>query len=129
MQVWPIDGVRSIRSGAHGCRRLAGGGSRLGASAQAGGVAVGRCHGGAPVAFVGKGITFDTGGISIKPADGHVGDAGRHGGGGRVRRCHAGAGSARVLRVRPIAVLALAENAVGSCELPARRRAADAVGA
>ena len=31
-----------------------------------------------PVALVGKGITFDTGGISIKPAAGHGGDEGRH---------------------------------------------------
>jgi leucyl aminopeptidase len=36
-----------------------------------------------PIAFIGKGVCFDTGGISIKPADGH----GRHEvGHGRGRR-------------------------------------------
>ena len=39
------------------------------------------------VAFVGKGITFDSGGISIKPAREHGGDEVRHGRrGGRARR-------------------------------------------
>ena len=40
----------------------------------------------APIAFVGKGVCFDTGGISIKPADGHGGDEQRHGRRGRRGR-------------------------------------------
>ncbi len=37
--------------------------------------------------LIGKGVTFDTGGISIKPSDGHGKDALRHGGRrGRARR-------------------------------------------
>ena len=70
-------------------------------------------QGGPPVAFVGKGITFDTGGISIKPADGlwemRADMAG-------AAAC-AGAMLALALRGSPapaIAVLALAENATGA---------------
>ena len=40
--------------------------------------------------LVGKGITFDTGGISIKPAAGDGGDEVRHGGRGRRHRRHGG---------------------------------------
>lgn len=63
----------------------------------------------APIAFVGKGITFDTGGISIKPNDGMW----------RMRSDMSGAaGSAGALltlarreaKVNALAVLALAEN-------------------
>ena len=66
-----------------------------------------------PVAFVGKGITFDTGGISIKPADRMW----------EMRADMAGAAAAAgailalALRGSPapaIAVLALAENAIGA---------------
>ena len=68
---------------------------------------------GAPVAFVGKGITFDTGGICIKPADGMW----------EMRADMAGAAScagamlAVALRRSPasaMAVLAVAENATGA---------------
>ena len=63
----------------------------------------------APIAFVGKGITFDTGGISIKPADGMW----------RMRSDMSGAAAAagavlalarRGAKVNAVAVLALAEN-------------------
>ncbi len=66
-------------------------------------------EGEAPIAFVGKGITFDTGGISIKPNDGMW----------RMRTDMSGAaGSAgailtlakRDAKVNAVAVLALAEN-------------------
>ena len=66
-------------------------------------------EGDAPIAFVGKGITFDTGGISIKPNDGMW----------RMRSDMSGAaGSAgailtlakRGAKVNAVAVLALAEN-------------------
>ena len=70
-------------------------------------------QGGAPVALVGKGITFDTGGISIKPADSlwemRADMAG-------AAAC-AGAMLALALRRSPapaIAVLPLAENATGA---------------
>jgi leucyl aminopeptidase len=65
-----------------------------------------------PVAFVGKGITFDTGGISIKPAD-HMWDMRADMAGAAA--C-AGAILALARRKSPapaIAVLALAENAIG----------------
>ncbi|MDT8331611.1 leucyl aminopeptidase family protein [Roseomonas gilardii] len=67
----------------------------------------------APVVFVGKGITFDTGGISIKPAAGME----------EMRADMAGAAAcagamlalaARGSRTPAAAVLALAENAVGA---------------
>ena len=63
----------------------------------------------APIAFVGKGITFDTGGISIKPSDGMW----------RMRSDMSGAAAAagailtlaqRGATVNAVAVLALAEN-------------------
>jgi leucyl aminopeptidase len=67
----------------------------------------------APVAFVGKGICFDTGGISIKPAEGME----------EMRGDMAGAAAAAgvmlslALRQSPapaVAVLALAENVIGA---------------
>ncbi len=67
----------------------------------------------APLAFVGKGITFDTGGVCIKPAAGME----------EMRADMAGAAScagavmALALRRAPcpaVAVLALAENAIGA---------------
>ena len=67
----------------------------------------------APVVFVGKGITFDTGGISIKPAAGME----------EMRADMAGAAAcagamlalaARGSRTPAAAVLAIAENAVGA---------------
>ncbi len=67
----------------------------------------------APVAFVGKGITFDTGGISIKGAVGMEAMTGDMGG---AAAC-AGAMLALALRRSPcpaVAVLALAENAFGA---------------
>ena len=67
---------------------------------------------GPPVAFVGKGITFDTGGVSIKPAAGMWDMRADMAG---AAAC-AGAMLALALRRAPtpaVAVLALAENAVG----------------
>ncbi|MBI0535624.1 leucyl aminopeptidase family protein [Roseomonas sp. KE2513] len=68
---------------------------------------------GAPVALVGKGITFDTGGISIKPAKGMEAMKGDMAG---AAAC-AGAILALALRRSPthaVAVLAIAENATGA---------------
>ena len=48
----------------------------------------------APVAFIGKGVCFDTGGISIKPRRRHGGHEGRHGGRRLRHRAHASAGRA-----------------------------------
>ncbi|WP_458095856.1 leucyl aminopeptidase family protein [Roseomonas sp. WA12] len=72
-------------------------------------------HGGhaAPVAFVGKGITFDTGGISIKPAAGMEAMKGDMAG---AAAC-GGAMLTLALRDSPapaVAVLAIAENATGA---------------
>jgi leucyl aminopeptidase len=66
-----------------------------------------------PVAFVGKGITFDTGGICIKPASGMEEMKGDMAGAAAA----AGAILALALRRSPcpaVAVLALAENATGA---------------
>jgi leucyl aminopeptidase len=69
----------------------------------------GAARDGAPIAFVGKGITFDTGGISIKPGDGMW----------RMRYDMAGAAASvgaimtlakRGAKVNAIGVAALAEN-------------------
>ena len=68
---------------------------------------------GQPVAFVGKGITFDTGGICIKPAGGMEEMKGDMAGAAAA----AGAILALALRRSPIpavAVLAIAENATGA---------------
>jgi leucyl aminopeptidase len=67
----------------------------------------------APVAFVGKGICFDTGGISIKPA------AGMEEMRGDMAGAAAAAGAMLALALRQshapaVAVLALAENAIGA---------------
>ncbi|TDH58991.1 hypothetical protein E2C06_29760 [Dankookia rubra] len=70
-------------------------------------------HAAAPVAFVGKGICFDTGGLSIKPAAGMAAMRGDMAG---AAAC-AGAMLALALRHSPapaVAVLALAENSVGA---------------
>jgi len=67
----------------------------------------------APVAFVGKGVCFDTGGISIKPAAGMEEMRGDMAGAAAA----AGAMLALALRNSPapaVAVLALAENAIGA---------------
>jgi leucyl aminopeptidase len=67
----------------------------------------------APVAFVGKGICFDTGGISIKPAAGMEDMRADMAGAAAA----AGAMLALALRQSPapaVAVLALAENAIGA---------------
>ena len=52
-------------------------------STQPGRIVIMRWNGGKrgeqPVAFIGKGVCFDTGGISIKPARQHGGHEGRHG--------------------------------------------------
>ncbi|MFC7472720.1 leucyl aminopeptidase family protein [Dankookia sp. GCM10030260] len=69
-------------------------------------------HAAAPVAFVGKGICFDTGGISLKPAAGMAAMRGDMAG---AAAC-AGAMLALALRQSPapaVAVLALAENSIG----------------
>lgn len=66
-----------------------------------------------PIAFVGKGITFDTGGLSHKPARGMERMSGDMAG---AAAC-AGAILALALRRSPapaVAVLALAENAIGA---------------
>lgn len=70
-------------------------------------------HAAPPVAFVGKGICFDTGGLSIKPAQGMEAMRGDMAG---AAAC-AGAMLALALRRSPapaVAVLALAENAIGA---------------
>ncbi|MFM7416336.1 MAG: leucyl aminopeptidase, partial [Alphaproteobacteria bacterium] len=67
----------------------------------------------APIAFVGKGICFDTGGISIKPAAGMEEMRGDMAGAAAA----AGAMLTLALRQSPapaVAVLALAENAIGA---------------
>lgn len=64
---------------------------------------------GKPLAFVGKGITFDTGGISIKPAGGMADMKWDMGGAGAViGLMHALAG--RKAKVNVVGVVALAEN-------------------
>ena len=66
----------------------------------------GRSNGGQPVAFVGKGVTFDTGGISIKPAAGMEAMKWDMGGAGAV------AGAIRALALRKAKA-----NIVGICGL------------
>ena len=69
-------------------------------------------HAAAPIAFIGKGICFDTGGISIKPAQGMEAMRADMAG---AAAC-AGAMLALALRQSPapaVAVLALAENSIG----------------
>ena len=63
----------------------------------------------APIAFVGKGVTFDTGGISIKPADGMEDMKWDMGGAGAVAGLmHVLAG--RKAKVNAVGVLGLVEN-------------------
>ena len=63
-------------------------------------------RGGAPIAFVGKGVTFDTGGISIKPA------------GGMEEMKYDMAGAAAVFGVmRSLAARRAKVNAVGICAM------------
>jgi leucyl aminopeptidase len=67
----------------------------------------------APIAFIGKGICFDTGGISIKPAAGMEEMRGDMAGAAAA----AGAMLTLALRQSPapaVAILALAENAIGA---------------
>src|SRR5204863_9082953 len=62
-----------------------------------------------PVAFVGKGVTFDTGGISIKPGDGMEDMKWDMGGAGTVAGLmHALAG--RKAKVNAVGILGLVEN-------------------
>jgi len=65
------------------------------------------------VVLVGKGITFDTGGISIKPRAGMKLMRKDMGGGAAVLAATIGAAALR-LRVRVTAVVPMAENAVGA---------------
>jgi leucyl aminopeptidase len=69
-------------------------------------------NGGAPIAFVGKGVTFDTGGISIKPAQGMEAMKWDMGGAGAV------AGAMKTLALRKakaniIGICGLVENMPG----------------
>ena len=63
--------------------------------------------------LVGKAITFDAGGISIKPALRDAGHEGRHGRRRRRRSTAIGALAALGAPVRAIAVIAAAENLPG----------------
>lgn len=65
--------------------------------------------GGAPLAFVGKGVTFDTGGISIKPADGMEDMKFDMGGAAAVTGAIA-ALAGRKAKVDAVGVLGLVEN-------------------
>ncbi len=85
-------------------------------------MAVMQWHGGKkkdqPVAFVGKGVTFDTGGISIKPAAGMEDMKGDMGGAAAVTGLmHALA--ARKARANVVGIVGLVENAVdGKAQRP-----------
>lgn len=85
-------------------------------------MAVMQWHGGpkkeAPVAFVGKGVTFDTGGVSIKPAGGMEDMKGDMGGAAAVTGLmHALA--ARKARANVVGIIGLVENAVdGKAQRP-----------
>ncbi len=69
----------------------------------------GGSNGGAPIAFVGKGVTFDTGGISIKPAQGMEAMKWDMGGAGAVVGAMK-ALAARKAKVNVIGVCGLVEN-------------------
>ena len=71
-----------------------------------------------PIAFVGKGVTFDTGGISIKPAAGMEDMKGDMGGAAAVTGLmHALA--ARKAKVNVVGIIGLVENAVdGNAQRP-----------
>ena len=66
-----------------------------------------------PIAFVGKGVTFDTGGISIKPAAGMEGMKGDMGGAACVTGLMA-ALAGRKAKANVIGVIGLVENMPGS---------------
>ena len=66
-------------------------------------------EGGAPLAFVGKGVCFDTGGISIKPADGMEDMKWDMGGAAAVAGVIA-ALAARKAKVNAVGILGLVEN-------------------
>ncbi len=78
----------------------------------------GGAEGEAPVAFVGKGVIFDTGGVSIKPAAGMDEMKGDMGGSAAVvglMRALAG----RKAKVNAIGIVGLVENAVdGNAQRP-----------
>ena len=80
-----------------------------------------------PLALIGKGVVFDTGGISLKPAGGMEDmtmDMGGGGGGGR-RGCHARAGAARGQGQCRGAGRAGREHARPECAAPRRRGEVD----
>ena len=62
--------------------------------------------GDAPIAFVGKGVTFDSGGLSIKPTDGMT-----------TMKCDMAGGAAVLGAMQTIARLKLPVNVVGLCGL------------
>ncbi len=112
---------RAARTGARGAAR---GGRRRRSTRPASPCCAGPARSTAPpVAFVGKGITFDTGGRLPQARPRHVGDAGRHGGRRRLRRRDAGA------RPPPLAGAGRGRAGAGRerdrrRQLPAQRRAA-----
>jgi leucyl aminopeptidase len=63
-------------------------------------------EGAAPLAFVGKGVTFDSGGLSIKPNDGM-----------KTMKCDMAGAAAVVAAMQTIAQLRLPVNVVGLCGL------------
>jgi leucyl aminopeptidase len=63
----------------------------------------------APVAFVGKGVCFDSGGLSLKPGPGMIGMKGDMGGGAAVAGAMR-ALAARKARVNAVGVIGLVEN-------------------
>jgi leucyl aminopeptidase len=66
----------------------------------------GGAEGSAPLAFVGKGVTFDSGGLSIKPTDGM-----------KTMKCDMAGAAAVVGAMQTIARLKLPVNVVGFCGL------------
>lgn len=60
----------------------------------------------APIAIVGKGVTFDSGGLSIKPSDGMV-----------DMKCDMGGAATVVGTMRAIAKLGVKKNVIGFCGL------------
>lgn len=63
-------------------------------------------EGAAPIAFVGKGVTFDSGGLSIKPTDGM-----------KTMKCDMAGAAAVVGAMQTIAQLQLKVNVIGLCGL------------
>lgn len=66
----------------------------------------GGAEGAAPLAFVGKGVTFDSGGLSIKPTDGM-----------KTMKCDMAGAAAVVGAMQTIAQLKLPINVIGLCGL------------